>query len=171
MRIVLTPGGRRRLQRRLGLFRAEYEAVVADNPAALESGDSSGWHDNFAFEENQRRMFQLAHRVRALERVLEQAELVPPLHEAPDRVVVGASVRWRFVDEDDDRVWEAWLAGFEDGDPAAGRLSYDSPLGRALIGAEEQDLREAIIGGQRRQVEVISLGPTPPDEDDVGERR
>lgn len=164
MRVVLTPCGQRRLRARLHAFRAEFEAVVADNPAALESGDSSGWHDNFAFEENQRRMHQLAHRVRELERVLERAEIVPPLREAPERVIVGASVRWRYLDDPEEHTRELWLAGFEDGDPAAGRVSYDSPLGHALLGAVEDDVREAVINGRRRQIEVMRIGPTPVDE-------
>lgn len=164
MRAVLTPGGKRRLEARLAAVRAEFDAVVADNPAALESGDTSGWHDNFAFEENQRRMHQLAHRLRTLERLLDRAEVVPPLVEAPERVVVGTHVRWRFEDEDEDAARELWLAGFEDGEPNEGRVSYDSPLGRALVGAEEGDLREVVIAGRRRRVEVLCLGPTPPGE-------
>lgn len=165
MRVVLTVGGKRRLQQRLALVRAEFDAVVADNPAALESGDSSGWHDNFAFEENQRRMHQLAHRLRELERVVDRAEVVPPLAQAPERVVVGAGVRWRFEDGDPDEAQWLWVAGFEDGDPACGRISYDSPLGRALLGASEGELREVVIAGRRRQVEVLELGPTPPGAD------
>jgi len=164
MRVVLTPGGKRRLQLRLALVRAEFDAVVADNPAALESGDTSGWHDNFAFEENQRRMHQLAHRVRELERILDRAEVVVPLREAPERVVVGTLVHWRFQDEP--QVRSVWLAGYEDGDPSAGRVSYDSPFGRALLGAEEGDLREVTVAGRRRQLEILSCGPTPPEDDE-----
>ncbi|NOY27946.1 MAG: hypothetical protein GXP62_18940 [Oligoflexia bacterium] len=166
MRVVLTPGGKRRLQARIGLVRAELDAIVADNPAALESGDTSGWHDNFAFEDNQRRTYQLACRLRALERMLDRTELVPPLGEVPERVVVGTLVRWRFEDEAEaeDAVHELWLAGFEDGDPAAGRISYDSPLGRALVGAEEGELREVVIAGVKRKVEILALGPTPKSE-------
>lgn len=171
MRVVLTPGGKRRLEARLALVRAEFDAVVADNPAALESGDTSGWHDNFAFEENQRRMHQLAHRLRDLERMHDRAEVVPPLRAIPDRVVVGAAVQWRFEDDDQDEVRTLWLAGYEDGDPAAGRVSYDSPLGRALLGAEEGDLREVVISGRRRQVEILALGPTPSDPDDPAQLR
>ncbi|MCK6504453.1 GreA/GreB family elongation factor [Myxococcota bacterium] len=181
MRVVLTVGGKRRLQQRLALVRAEFDAVVADNPAALESGDSSGWHDNFAFEDNQRRMHQLAHRLRELERVVDRAEVVPPLSGIPERVVVGAGVRWRFEDGGadagggiaghDEAQW-LWVAGFEDGDPPRGRVSYDSPLGRALLGASEGELREVVIAGRRRQVEVLELGPTPPGADgaDLHER-
>lgn len=165
MRIVTTPGGKRRLLARLALVRAEYDAVIADNPTALEAGDNSGWHDNFAFEENQRRMHQLARRLRELERVRDQAEVVPPLRELPERVVLGAQICFRFLDDPADAERAFWLAGFEDGDPAAGRVSYDSPLGRALLGAEEGDHREVVLGGVARVVEILELGPTPADEE------
>lgn len=168
MRVVLTHGGKRRLSTRLDAVRAEFDAVVADMPAALESGDTSGWHDNFAFEDNQRRQHQLAHRIRDLERVLDSAEVVEPWTEAPERVYVGVSVTFCFSDAPDDER-TIWVAGFEDGDPAAGRVSYDSPLGRALLGAEEGDERRVRIGDRERTVEVLELGPTPPGEDKVAQ--
>ena len=163
MRVVLTHGGKRRLSTRLDAVRAEFDAVVADMPAALESGDTSGWHDNFAFEDNQRRQHQLAHRIRDLERVLASAEVVEPWTEAPERVYVGVSVTFCFSDTPDEER-TIWVAGFEDGDPSCGRVSYDSPLGKALLGAEEGDERRVRIGDRVRTVEVLELGPTPAGE-------
>jgi transcription elongation GreA/GreB family factor len=160
-RPYLTPGGHRRLRARLGAFRARYKAICDDNPAALESGDSSGWHDNFAFEENQRQMHQLAYRVRELERLLEQVELVPPLDDAPARVVVGTAVVYQQHDEDEPR--HCWIAGWNDGAPASGRVSYNSPLGRALMGARVGDERELRLPDGVRWLEVLELGPTPED--------
>ncbi len=160
MRYYYTPDGLERLRARIARARAEYKAVCDDNPAALESGDTSGWHDNFAFEENQRKMHMLANRVRELERRHEAAVLVPPLEEAPDRVVVGASVRFAFEDEEE-APREVWIAGYDDGDPSEGRISYNSPLGKALIGAEPGDLREVRMGPRTRWLEVLAVGPTP----------
>lgn len=161
-RYYLTTGGQRRLQGRLDRFRAEYKAVCDDNPAALESGDSSGWHDNFAFEENQRQMHRLANRIRELERVLESAEVVPPLEAPPERAFLGARVTWCFEDEDEERT--VWIAGWNDGDPASGRVSYNSPLGRALLGAVPGDLRTFAVGGRERRLEILEVGPTPASE-------
>jgi transcription elongation GreA/GreB family factor len=158
-RIYLTPCGMRRLRERIDAARAAYKAVCDDNPAALESGDSSGWHDNFAFEENQRQMHQLARRVQELEGMLGRVTLVAPLQVAPDRVVLGAAVTWRDVHDDDART--VWIAGYEDGDPAHGRLSYDSPLGRQILGATVGETRSIVVAGRRREVEIVGLGPTP----------
>jgi transcription elongation GreA/GreB family factor len=165
MRMVLTPGGRRRLSERLAAVRAELDAVVADMPAALESGDTSGWHDNFAFEDNQRRQHQLAHRVRELERILDQSETIPPWGRVPDRAWVGAAVTYQDADDPAESARTIWLAGFGDGDPTNGRVSYDSPLGRALLGAAEGEVRTVHVGGVARSLEVLELGPTPAGEE------
>jgi transcription elongation GreA/GreB family factor len=165
-RVVLTPGGRRRLDARLDEVRAEFGAVVDDMPAALESGDTSGWHDNFAFEDNQRRQQQLAHRLRDLERLRDSAETAPLWDEAPSRAYVGAAVRWCYADElEVER--EVWLAGFGDGDPEQRRVSYDAPLGRALLGAEPGEERPFAHNGHQRKVLVIEVGPTPPGADEA----
>jgi len=168
MRIVLTSGGHRRATERLARVRAEFNAVVADMPAALESGDTSGWHDNFAFEDNQRQMQHLAARVRELERVLDQAEIVRVWETAPDRVVVGAGVAFRFDDDPEEHSQRVWIAGFGDGDPRAGRFSYDSPIGRALLGAEPGDQRALSVDGRKRLIDVLEVGPAPVGADDAG---
>jgi transcription elongation factor GreA len=163
--MVLTPGGKRRLARRLATTRAEFEAVCADMPAALESGDPSGWHDNFAFEENQRRMHMLARRVRELERLLDAAEVVPMFNGSPERAFVGTRVRWRYERDSEDVLRETWIAGYEDGDPSLGRVSYDSPLGQALLGAEEGDSRELRLGETRQRIEILSIEAASPESD------
>lgn len=160
--IYLTPGGLDRLRNRIDDARARYQAVVADNPAALESGDTSGWHDNFAFEDNQREMHRLARRIRDLEAVWSQVSVVP-LPRRPERAILGAQVRWRYLDETEER--SCWIAGFDDGDPDRGRISYNSPLGAALLGAEPGDERTAKIGDQQKRLEILDIAPVAPMED------
>jgi transcription elongation factor GreA len=158
MRVIYTPDGMERLQQRLERTLHEYRAVCDDNPAALESGDSSGWHDNFAFEENQRQMQRLALRIRELQRLLERAEVVPPLAREPARVIIGASVVYTL---DDGEARRAWICGYNDGDPRQGRLSYNSPLGRALIGMEPGEARQVTVAGRELTLELLEIGPTP----------
>lgn len=162
-RPYLTPGGVERLRRRVAIARAAYQAVVDDNPAALESGDTSGWHDNFAFEENQRQMHQLGRQVRELEALLGRATVVPLPRHPPERVILGSRVRWSYVGDDDART--CWISGWDDGDPDRGRVSYNSPLGAALVGAEPGEERELRLAGAPRRVEVIDVGLVEPGED------
>ncbi len=157
--VYFTPDGLERLQARIRETRATYQAVCDDNPAALESGDTSGWHDNFAFEENQRQMDYLARRVRELERLLSRSEVIPFLEDAPELVLLGATVTFWFEDEDDERT--VWLVGYEDGDPKSRRVSYNSPLGAALVGARVGDTREMRVGERVRHLEIVEIGPSP----------
>jgi transcription elongation GreA/GreB family factor len=162
-RQYLTPGGAERLRRRIAAARAAYQAVVDDNPAALESGDTSGWHDNFAFEENQRQMHQLARQVRELETLLGQINVVPVPKAVDERVILGSRVRWRFLEESVERT--CWISGWDDGEPDRGRVSYNSPLGAALVGAEPGEEREVRLAGSVRKIEVIEVEPIDPRED------
>jgi transcription elongation GreA/GreB family factor len=153
---LFTLRGVERLRKRITEAREAYQSVCNSNPEAREAGDSSVWHDNFAFEENQRQMHQLAKRVRDLENVLGRVEVVT-VPRVPVRASVGTRVRYRLDGEEIDR--EAVLAGWDDGEPATRRLSYNSPLGSALLGAGSGDEREVIIAGRARSVVVVAIEP------------
>ena len=157
-----TPGGYRRLKERLEKAREAYFRVCASNEEAAGAGDSSVWHDNFAYEENQRQMHQLARRVRDLEALLGRIEVVRLRPTAPDTVRIGSRVRFRFDEDDQDQV--LFIAGYDDGDPAQHRISYNSPLARALMGSQEGDLVTFRVGGRIREVEVLEILPPPPEE-------
>jgi len=153
-RYLFSRGGLERLQLRIAEARRAYRAICDDNPAAAESGDSSVWHDNFAFEENQRQMHQLARRVRDLEHIFQGATLIT-LAEAPrDRAFVGSRVRYR-IEEEQER--SCILVGWDDGEPARQRVSYNSPLGAALFGAHPGEEREVTLQGKVRSVEIVGV--------------
>lgn len=158
-----TPGGLIRLRRRLAAARAAYAEVCEDNPAAAEAGDNCVWHDNFAYEENQRRMHMLAKQVRELENLVASAWVQPLPREEPEWVALGHRVR--FVDVDTDETREVWIAGFDDGDPGSGRISYNSPLGRALVGARLGDVRELRLGRELREIEIVAIACVEPERD------
>jgi transcription elongation GreA/GreB family factor len=153
-RYFFTPRGVERLRRRIAEARAAYLAVCEQNPEAREAGDSSVWHDNFAFEETQRQMHQLARRVRDLESVLLLAEVVTP-ERAPVRAAIGTRVHYRL--DGQERASVATLVGWDDGDPASKRVSYNSPLGVALIGATVGEERELLAGGRPRTAEILAI--------------
>jgi transcription elongation GreA/GreB family factor len=165
-RRYLTRAGLHRLRGRIAEARAEYAAVCAGNEEAAGAGDSSVWHDNFAYEENQRQMHRLARRVRDLEEQLAAAEIVPACASAPDTVRIGARVRVRYSGSDDEGEREAtyYIAGFDDGDPSEGRISYTAPLAARLIGAEVGDVRAVPERAGSREVEVVELLPATEEE-------
>ncbi len=161
-RYYTTPGGYRRLRERLDKARQAYFDVCASNEEAAGAGDSSVWHDNFAYEENQRQMQALSRRVRDLERLLGRLEVAPVPATPADSVRLGTRVRIRYEDTGKEKV--LFIAGYDDGDIAEHRISYNSPLGRLLIGKEEGDVVTARFGSREQTIEVLEILPPPPEE-------
>lgn len=160
--LYITPAGLRRWAARVAAARRAWLDVCATNEEAAGAGDSSVWHDNFAWEENQRQLHQLARRVKELEEAFARLRVVEPARQAPGRVRVGCTVSLFFPDDGSERRF--YVAGFEDGDPDSGRVSYTAPLARAVIGAAECDLRRVEIGGRVREVEIAAIDAAPGDE-------
>jgi len=107
-------------------------------------------------------MHQLARRIKDLEVLINHVQIVQPPTGALDRVAMGVQVALHFLDDDSEATY--LIAGWEDGDPEAGRLSYASPLGRALIGAEEGEVRLVKLARQVREVEIAGILPAPDTE-------
>jgi transcription elongation factor GreA len=147
--------GIERLHLRLTAAKAAHKAACDLTPEAREAGDSSVWHDNFAFEDNQRQIHQLARRVRDLEAVLHSSTVVERPRGQPAEVVLGARLTYRY--EDDAVLRTCELASYDDGDAQAGRVSYNSPLGRHLLGTRAGDQLEVMTGGRRRTLEVVAI--------------
>jgi transcription elongation factor GreA len=160
--VFLTREGVLRLEARIAAARAEFEAICRDNPAAAESGDSSVWHDNFAFEENQRQMQRLAKRVRELEQLRDRAVTVEAPARPPSEVVLGARVLYQVDGEPTPR--RIAIGGFDDGDAAAGVVSYNSPLGRALLGLRVGDEAELRLAGKSCNATILHLEGREPEE-------
>jgi len=158
-----TVSGLRRFIKRLEKARQDYIDVCETNEEAAGAGDVGIWHDNFSYEENQRLMHQLAHNVKSLEKNLELLIVAPVAKESPEQVVFGCKVKITFLDDGSDR--EYFIAGFEDGDPNSGRLSYTSPLAQAIMGAREGEIRTVHLAGRSRDLEITKVSPAPEGEE------
>jgi transcription elongation GreA/GreB family factor len=86
------------------------------------------------------------------------AQLAPPLPEDPDTVAFGARVtilRGEGPKETID------IVGEDEADPAAGRVSWASPVARALAGAEVGDVVELDKRKPPVEIEVLAIAPIP----------
>jgi transcription elongation factor GreA len=153
-RLVTTPAGHRRLQGRLQSALDEYERIVASNGDAADAGDNSVWHDNFAYEENQRQMHQWARRIRDLRDLVSRVEVVHP-DPRPRRVQIGCAVTVLDAETEEETSWV--IAGWEDGNPKEGRIAYNAPLAQALLGAEEGEVRNATLQDRPRALEIVEI--------------
>lgn len=83
------------------------------------------------------------------------AQLTEPAPE-PGKVQFGGAVE---IEREDGRSQTFRIVGEDEADPAAGSISYVSPMARALLGKSVGDL--AVVNGA--EVEVIAVRPSPGD--------
>ena len=151
---ITTRSGYARLKMRLQAALDSYYAVCETNAEAAAAGDSSVWHDNFAYEQNQRDMHKWAHRVTELKKLLEIVHVVGIPH-APVRVQVGCVVT--LYDEDEDKEWNIEISGYEDGDVSQGRISYTAPLANKIMGGEVGDEYQLFFAGKDRTIIISTI--------------
>lgn len=131
----ITPAGFARLKAELKhLVETDRPEVVRTVSWAAKNGDRS---ENGDYLYGKKRLREIDRRVRFLIRRLENAEVVHSAGRGTDQVFFGASVRLRAGDGTERSVT---LVGGDEIDAARGRVSWFSPIGRALLKAREGDV-------------------------------
>ncbi len=129
----ITPSGYARLEAELRqLVEAERPAVVKTVAWAASNGDRS---ENADYIYGKRRLREIDRRVRFLIKRLEAAQIVDASGRDTDQVFFGATVKVKSKNE----VKEITIVGVDEVDLARGRVSWISPIAKALIKAREGD--------------------------------
>lgn len=149
----ITPQGFRRL-------REEYEALFAgERPKLLETiawaatnGDRS---ENADYQYGRRRLREVDRRINFLARRMKAAKVTDPAKQ-PDksRAWFGATVTLA-DEEENERI--VTLVGEDEADAGAGRISFHSPIARAIRGAAVGDLRRVSLPAGEKEYEVTAI--------------
>lgn len=134
-RNYITPAGHARLKDELEhLVKRERPHVVEIVAWAASNGDRS---ENGDYIYGKRRLREIDRRIRFLSKRLDIAEVVDPLRQGDnDQVFFGATVT---IGEADGTEHCYQIVGVDEADASAGRISWISPLARALIKSREGD--------------------------------
>jgi len=163
---ITTRAGYNRLQNRLQAELEAYDKVCDENAHAAGDGDTSVWHDNFAYENNQREMHRLARRIVDTKKIIENIKVVEaPL--SPETAQVGCVVI--LFDEEENRKWSFEIAGYQDGDIEQGRISYNTPLMQKIVGGKKGDQYELFLNGKDREVVIIAIQRIDNKEEKINE--
>jgi transcription elongation factor GreB len=134
-RNYITPAGFARLSaERRQLVEVERPEVVRTVSWAASNGDRS---ENGDYLYGKKRLREIDRRVRFLIKRLENATVVNNAGRDEDRVYFGAAVRVRGQSGGER---EVTIVGADEVDPARGRISWISPMARALLKARAGDL-------------------------------
>jgi transcription elongation factor GreB len=134
------------------LFEIERPALVETISWAAGNGDRS---ENGDYIYGRKRLREIDRTLDRLSRKMKAAQVVDPATQ-PERgkVFFGATVT--VADEDDNRR-TVTLVGEDEADAGAGRISWHSPLARALRGAAVGDLRRVVLPGGSKEYEVVGI--------------
>ncbi|MBZ4400969.1 transcription elongation factor GreB [Myxococcus sp. MISCRS1] len=128
-RRYLTRSGAERMHRELiRLLNEERPKVTAEVSAAAAQGDRS---ENAEYIYGKKRLREIDRRIRFLQRRLDTATIVTPA-EQTDRAHVYFGATVTLEDEDGQRTTYQ-IVGSDEIDAAGGRISVESPIGRALL--------------------------------------
>jgi transcription elongation factor GreB len=130
----ITPGGYRRLREELArLWKVERPAIVATVAWAAGNGDRS---ENGDYIYGKRKLREIDRRIRYLSKSLDRAVVVDNAGKAHERVRFGATVTILY-ETGDQR--EVTIVGMDELDSGDARVSWRSPLARALLAARIGD--------------------------------
>jgi transcription elongation factor GreB len=151
-RNYLTPEGFQKLRGELmQLLNIERPKVVDAVNVAAAMGDRS---ENAEYIYGKRRLREIDRRIHFLTGRLENHEVIDPSKVSTDKVSFGV---WVSVRDDDGQVSHYQIVGPDEIDPALGRITFSSPLGRALLGKAVGDVIEISRPAGVKEFEVISL--------------
>ena len=131
--------GYEKLTADLKRLKEERPQIVDAIEEARAHGDLS---ENAEYHAAKERQGQVEAQIADLEGKLSRAQIIDPTELSGDKVVFGATVT--LMDEDDKPV-RYQIVGETEADVRSGRISYNSPLGRALIGRKVDDEVEVTV--------------------------
>ena len=150
-RTLVTREGLEKMQKELDELRSTKRAEIAQRlKAAIAMGDLS---ENSEYDEAKNAQAFLEGRILQLEQQIRTAQVIEKV--AKDRVDVGSTV---IIEDIEEHLQEkVTIVGSTESNPFEGRISNESPVGRALMGAKAGDTVEAEAPNGVLKYKVISI--------------
>ncbi len=154
-RIYMTTGCAARMKAELkDLLYVKRPEMVNTVAWAASNGDRS---ENADYHYGKKRLRQIDGRIRFLQKRLEAAEIVDPVAQkkvAGDRVLFGCTVTVE-NEEGEEKVYS--IVGVDEIDLPKGRISWVSPIGKALLGRSEGDQISFKTPGGVEELEIVQV--------------
>ena len=130
--IFLTEEGLAALEQELEDLKSVKRKEIAEKiKVALSFGDLS---ENSEYDEAKNEQAVVEARITQLETMLKNVKVVDETEIANDVVSVGSTVKVLDLEYDEEMSYQ--LVGATEANPVEGKISYESPLGKALMGAK-----------------------------------
>ena len=150
---ILTRAGLDKLEEELTNLETVKRKEIAEKiKEAREQGDLSENAEYDAAKDEQR---DIEARIEELKKILKNAEVVDEEEGDPDLISVGCKVAVHDLEFDEDV--DFWIVGSTEADSLNGKISNESPLGSALIGAAVGDIVDVEAPSGIMQYQILSI--------------
>ena len=151
--VILTKEGHDKLEQELNYLKTEKRAEIADRiKVALGFGDLS---ENSEYDEAKNAQAENEVRIVELENKLRHAKIIDEKDIDTETVQVGNTVK--VLDMEFDEKVEYTIVGSTEVDLAENKISNESPLGSALIGAKKSQVVEVNAPGGVIKYKILAI--------------
>lgn len=153
LKYYMTPQGQQVLQQELHqLVHKQRPEIVQIVNWAASNGDRS---ENGDYLYGKRRMREIDRRIRFLTKRLEHAVVIDPeTREDTDQIFFAATVT---IERGDGTEQTVKIVGEDEIDPAKHKISWKSPMARALIKAREGDTVWLDRADERERIDILAV--------------
>ncbi len=152
MTVYITPQGYSALVAEYEeLLKSERPRITAEVQYAASLGDRS---ENAEYQYGKKRLREIDRRLHYLQGRLDRIEVVDPAEFKGPVIRFGATVMVCDAEGQEDTLT---IVGEDEIDAEQGRISYRSPVGRALIGREEGEEVTINTPGGKRVLELLAV--------------
>ena len=130
---------------------ADLQALRQERPKIVDAIEEARAHgdlsENAEYHAAKERQGHVEAQIAEIEDRVSRAQIIDPASLSGDRIVFGATVTVR---DDGDKPQRYQIVGQTEADARHGRISYDSPMGRALIGKQVgEEVEVTVPSGDR----------------------
>ncbi|HHV39132.1 MAG TPA: transcription elongation factor GreA [Tepidimicrobium sp.] len=151
--VFLTFEGLRKLETELEELKTIKRKEIAEKiKQALAFGDIS---ENSEYDQAKNEQGQLEQRIAKLEKILRNAKLIDEEDVTTDVVSIGSKVVVKDLEYDEEM--EYIIVGSAEADPYEGKISNESPVGRALLGKKKEQIVEVHVPDGLIKYQILSI--------------
>ncbi|MPM62820.1 Transcription elongation factor GreA [bioreactor metagenome] len=151
--ILLTQEGYDKLEEEVELLKTVRRREVADRiKVAISFGDIS---ENSEYDEAKNEQAQVEERIMKLENMIRKAVIIDESKIDSNVVTIGSIVKVNDVEFDEEV--EYTIVGSAEADPYEGRISNESPVGKALLGRTIGDVVEVQVPDGVAQFKILEI--------------
>lgn len=142
------------LQEGYDTLTADLKRLKAERPTIVDAIEEARAHgdlsENAEYHAAKERQGQVEASISDIEDKLSRAQIIDPKDLSGDKIVFGATVTLK---DEDEKPITYQIVGQTEANAKTGRISYNSPLGRALIGRKvDEEIEVTVPSGDRYYV-------------------